>query len=61
MLKDGCVPGVRTDPKWTAGRKPSGSDWILTNMIAMVSHYILHPNTGGIWAIMRVYGEQEEI
>lgn len=56
MLKDSCVPSIRTDPRGTAGRKQSGGD-----MIAMVSQYILHPNTGGIWAIMRVYGEHEEI
>lgn len=61
ILKDGCVPGIRTHPRWTAGRKQSGCGWILINVIAMVFQYVLHPNTGGIWAIMRVYGEHEEI
>lgn len=37
VLKDSGVSGVRTDPKWTAGRKQSGCDWILANMTAMVS------------------------
>lgn len=54
VLRDSRVLGIRTDPKWTAGRKQSAWDWMLTNMIAMVSQYILHPDIGGIWAIMRV-------
>lgn len=61
VLKDSCVSGIRTDPKWTAGRKQSGCDWILANMTAMITQYILQPNAGGIWAITRGYGEHEEI